>query len=126
MESHPFSGGEDIRKPPKDKQSGKAQLVTRVLARNSKNLHLRERKLTGAQAKEVMRVKKADTKARTHPASKEGVGEVLASSVGILSSQVSEYVNGEIKDDEGKDFCSQEGLLLVERFVLSLEVEEEE
>ena len=117
----------DVHNPPKKKkQSGKAQLVSRVLARNSKKLHLREPKLNATQVKEVIRAKKVDTRVRTHPASKEGVGEVLASSVGISSSQVSEYVNGEINDDEGKAFCSQEGLLLAERFVLSLEIEEEE
>lgn len=117
----------DVHNPlKKKKQSGKAQLVSRVLARNSKKLHLREPKLNATQAKEVIRAKKVDTRVRTHPASKEGVGEVLASSVGISSSQVSEYVNGEINDDEGKAFCSQEGLLLAERFVLSLEIEEEE
>eukprot|EP00571_Detonula_confervacea_P001562 CAMPEP_0172329504 /NCGR_PEP_ID=MMETSP1058-20130122/60918_1 /TAXON_ID=83371 /ORGANISM="Detonula confervacea, Strain CCMP 353" /LENGTH=292 /DNA_ID=CAMNT_0013046683 /DNA_START=151 /DNA_END=1029 /DNA_ORIENTATION=+ len=103
-----------------------AMLVSRVLARNSKKLHLREPKLNATQAKEVIRAKKVDTRVRTHPASKEGVGEVFASSVGISSSQVSEYVNGEINDNGGKAFCSQEGLLLAERFVLSLEIEEEE
>ena len=121
-----FSSDVHPRKPKKKKQSGKAQLVSRVLAQNSKKLHLRKPKLNATQAKEFAQAKKVDTRMRTHPASKEGVGEVLAASVGISSSQVSEYVNGEINDAEGKAFCSQEGLLLAQRFVLSLEIEVEE
>lgn len=126
-EHHPklniFSSG--VHKPPKKKHSGQQKMYNRICGRNARNMHLRvpKKERTDAQEKESRRAKIVDRELRKHPASPGDIGQIIAAAVGISASQVSEYESGEIQDNQGIEFCSQEGLLLAERFVLSLEEE---
>ena len=101
----------EVRKPPKKKQSGKHKLYNRIVGRNVRNMHLRlpKKERTAAQEKESGRAKIVDRELQKHPASPGDIGQIIAAAVGIPASQVSEYDSGEIQDDEGIEFCSQEG-----------------
>ena len=111
--------------PPKSKRNKKtgAQRVTgRVIARNAKNVHLTvpKQKRTDHQSKERAIAKRFDAELRKHPVTDEEIDTVLASSLDISVSQISEWERGEVSK-----YSSQE-LLGLCSILLSLEVVEKE
>ena len=50
----------------------------------------------------------------------------VSNAVGVSSSQLSQYVDGKMRNNMGRLFCSQDGLALAADFVLSLSQEEDE
>jgi len=111
--------------PPKskrNKQTGAHRVTGCVIARNAKHMHLTvpKQKQTEHQSKERAIAKQFDTELRKHPATDEEIGTVLASSLGISLSQISEWERGEVNT------CSSQELLGLCSNLLSLEVVEEE
>ena len=70
--------------------------------------------------------KKIEKGFRQHGASKEEICVSVSNAVGVSSSQLSQYVDGKMRNNMGRLFCSQDGLALAADFVLSLSQEEDE
>ena len=70
----------------------------RVIARNAKNMHLTvpKQKRTEHQSKERAIAKRFDAELRYQPATDKEIGTVLASSMDISVSQISEWESGEV------------------------------
>ena len=97
-------------------------MAGRVIAMNAKNMHLTvpKQKRTEHQSKEQAIAKRFDAELRKHPATDEEIGTVLASSLDISVSQISDWERGEVSK------CSSQELLGLCSNLLSLEVVEEE
>ena len=57
--------------------------------------------------------------------SAEEVSTVISGAVGVTASQISEYEQGEITDNRGYNFSSQDGLDLADNFLLLMDNEVE-
>ena len=111
------------RKP----RSGLKKMHERIIAKNSKNMHLLipKSKRTQKQNNERIRAKLLGSKLNETSTSAEEVSAVISGAVGVPASQISEYEQGEITDNRGYHFSSQDGLDLADNFLLSMVDEEE-
>jgi len=107
-------------KTKRNKKPG-AQCVTgRIIAKNAKNMHLTVSKKdrTTAQNKERKTAKQFDVALRSHPANDAKIGTLIASSLHIPESQISDW--------EMSESCCSQDLLGLCSNLLSLEVVEED
>ena len=98
----------------------------RIIAKNSRDMHLGNRKRSKQQKKERAIAKTRDAAFREHAATAEEVCVAVTNSVGIPASQLSQYVDGSLRNNMGELFNSQDGLECAADFVLSLTQEDEE
>ena len=98
----------------------------RLYANNTLDMHLRKKKRNNKQKKEQAKAKKTEKGFRQHGASEEEICVSFLNAVGVSSSQISQYVDGKMRNNMGRFFFSQDCLALAADFVLSLSQEEDE
>ena len=89
-------------KPPS--ASGSKRMWGRIIAKNTRDMHLGNRKRSKQQKNERAIAKTRDAAFREHAATAEEVCVAVTNSVGIPASQLSQYVDGSLRNNMGELF----------------------
>ena len=123
------SGGiRPIRSRARSSKSGGKRIYERVEKANAKKLHskMKKRKMTEKQKKERAKAQGTSKTLIGNAGHSEQIGNAIAHAVGVSSSQISQYVDGEVPDNDGDFFQSQEGLAQFRRLHTSQESSSDE
>ena len=98
----------------------------RLSAKNTNNMHLGNKQRSKQQQRESKKAKAIPAGLRDHGATKAEICVAVSNAVGVSSSQLSDYVDGQLQNNMGELFCSQAGLNLASDYVLSLSQDEDD